>query len=431
MVSQAKYAASTMPPAQKSAWSSMVSAYDSAVSRASGAASAASELGAKASAAASASASRASSSYAAATAFDVDPAERAQGARLCDAGLWTARELDSLHKCFERMRRKDAHHHVAADPKRLPTFADFHRYFRLEETAFTHQVLLLPKAISVDGVEAADVAKLTLNFAEFGLSVWVLCSFELATLAFAMMDVDQRGELTRDQVRLAVARTYSIHAMGRRGMDIFDGTKSVDTKLKRVMEGLDVNASGRVSRAEFVAFAHRYHYMLLPAFGVQRSVRERIFGTTVRWAHVEREKARGAAGRTIQQVVSEVAKLIPEMGRGGAVDARPTEAYLRETDPDRLLEMAAEAYRRGDYDRAKAIYAYHKSGGCAPARDGALYQNPAMLDLALDSKPAAAAANLSRKVVQPNGPSRVINPDDRAFGGKHYVDNKPAHRFGR
>ncbi|KAH8048660.1 hypothetical protein JL720_15774 [Aureococcus anophagefferens] len=65
--------------------------------------------------------------------------------------------------------------------------------------------------------------------------------------------------------------TNSAHNAGGRGL--FDGTKPVDKKLDKVMEGLDCNASGFVSRDEFLSFSHRHHHLLLPAFGVQRSAR--------------------------------------------------------------------------------------------------------------------------------------------------------------
>ncbi|KAK7248055.1 hypothetical protein SO694_00087134 [Aureococcus anophagefferens] len=352
---------------------------------------------------------------------EANPMDKMAAMRLVDAGLWEAREVDALYKAFNRIRAKDGHRRKATNRYRLPTIADFYRYFRLETSVFCTQVLLLPKAVPLGGMPVEEIEKLELSFCEFALSTWVLCSFELGTLAFSMMDGDQKGYLTRGEVREAVARIYSVHNAGGRGL--FDGTKPVDKKLDKVMEGLDCNASGFVSRDEFLSFSHRHHHLLLPAFGVQRSVRERVFGPTVRWAANERRRQRLVQQRTVQQVVADIAKLVPELGGGAAPRPGEGDYYRHEPDGDKVMDHAAMAYRNGDMDQARRIYDYHARGDQESVFQGdVVRKNVAVAGLAMDGTDAAAAANLRRK---PNPKDKAANgkQSDKPFGGRRYNDD--------
>lgn len=355
---------------------------------------------------------------------DANPMDRMAAQRLVDAGLWEAREVEALYRAWNKIRAKDGHRRKARDARtRLPTIADFYRYFRLEPSVFCTQVLLLPKRVPLEGVPVEEVEAFTLGFAEFALSTWLLCAFELSTLAFSLMDDGQKGYLTRDEVRAAVARVYSIHNTGGRGVDLFDGIKTVDKKLEKVMEGLDCNASGFVSRDEFVSFAHRYHHLLLPAFGVQRSVRERVFGTTFRWAAVERKRQRTAGAKSVQRVVDDVLPLLPELGAAAGAPRGAGEYYKHEPDADKVLDHAAMAYKNGDFSKAREIYDYHARGDSeSVVRGEVVRKNAALNDLAMDSTDAAAAANLRRKPPKHASAAPVGRQNDKPFGGRRYSD---------
>lgn len=112
---------------------------------------------------------------------DANPMDRMAAMRLVDAGLWEAKEVDALFRAFNKIRAKEGHRKKAKDPTRLPTIADFYRYFRLESSVFCTQVLLLPKRVPLEGIPVEEVEKMELTFAEFALSTWLLCAFELAT----------------------------------------------------------------------------------------------------------------------------------------------------------------------------------------------------------------------------------------------------------
>ena len=341
---------------------------------------------------------------------DTNPMDRMAAMRLVDAGLWDAKETEKLYSAYNKIRAKDGHRHKAKNAKtRYPTVADFYRFFRLETSIFCTQILLMPKKIPIEGLSAKDVEKVCFSFAEFALAVWLLCAFDLGTLAFYMMDRDHKGYLNRGEVRLAVAQIYSVHNTGPR---LIDGTKPLDSKLTRVMNTLDANGNGNISRDEFVAFSHQHHHLLMPAFSIQRSVRERAFGMTFNWEKIETKRKRVVGTRSIQQVVDDVARLIPEIGGGRGSDEKvgEGEAYMNETDPDKVLDHAAAAYQRGDLDKAKEIYAYIEQGGGSEHRDGNVRKSSAVAGFSLDSTHDAYAADLRKK--------KVRGSQDKAFAGR-------------
>ena len=323
---------------------------------------------------------------------------------------WDAKETEKLYSAYNKIRAKDGHRHRAKNAKtRYPTVADFYRFFRLETSIFCTQILLMPKKIPIEGLSAKEVEKVCFSFAEFALAVWLLCAFDLGTLAFYMMDRDHKGYLNRGEVRLAVAQIYSVHNTGPR---LIDGTKPLDSKLTRVMNTLDANGNGNISRDEFVAFSHQHHHLLMPAFSIQRSVRERAFGMTFNWEKIETKRKRVVGTRSIQQVVDDVARLIPEIGGGRSSDEKvgEGEAYMRESDPDKVLDHAAAAYQRGDLEKAKEIYAYIEQGGGTDHRDGNVRKSSAVAGFSLDSTHDAYAADLRKK--------KVRGSQDKAFAGR-------------
>ena len=341
---------------------------------------------------------------------DTNPMDRMAAMRLVDAGLWDAKETEKLYSAYNKIRAKDGHRHKAKNAKtRYPTVADFYRFFRLETSIFCTQILLMPKKIPIEGLSAKDVEKVCFSFAEFALAVWLLCAFDLGTLAFYMMDRDHKGYLNRGEVRLAVAQIYSVHNTGPR---LIDGTKPLDSKLTRVMNTLDANGNGNISRDEFVAFSHQHHHLLMPAFSIQRSVRERAFGMTFNWEKIETKRKRVVGTQSIQQVVDDVARLIPEIGGGRSSDEKvgEGEAYMNETDPDKVLDHAAAAYQRGDLEKAKEIYAYIEQGGGSEHRDGNVRKSSAVAGFSLDSTHDAYAADLRKK--------KVRGSQDKAFAGR-------------
>ena len=86
------------------------------------------------------------------------------------------------------------------------------------------------------------------------------------------------------------------------------------------------------------------------------------------------------------------------------------EAYMNETDPDKVLDHAAAAYQRGDLEKAKEIYAYIEQGGGTEHRDGNVRKSSAVAGFSLDSTHDAARPICGRR--------KVRGSQGQAFAGR-------------
>ena len=81
-----------------------------------------------------------------------------------------------------------------------------YKYLRIDRSEFSDQVFLLPVHVAEGGLRPKQLLNSRLNFAGFAAVVWTFCAFELATLAFNMVDKDNKGHLTREEVTEVVAQ---------------------------------------------------------------------------------------------------------------------------------------------------------------------------------------------------------------------------------
>jgi hypothetical protein len=104
-----------------------------------------------------------------------------------------------------------------------------------------------------------------LSFAQFSMAVWLLTHYELATLSFNMFDVDGSGNLDIDEVKKIVSKVYSNSSPAHGGaMVAADGHTAqvgtpVDERAMQILEGMDVDGNGDVSKAEYCAMVKKYH----------------------------------------------------------------------------------------------------------------------------------------------------------------------------
>lgn len=289
--------------------------------------------------------------------------ERAAAAQLVAAGLFEARDMDAVFRAFDRARRRSRARRVreartccwclkrkkmTAEERATTRIQEFYAYYRLEPSAFTTQVLLLPKK----DFRGDEPLKTDLAFAEFAVSLWLLCSFDLATLAFSIVDTEGWGRASREEIRGLVAQVYAppVKALARRVDGALGGTakNGTDDKIAKLFGRKD-----EVTLAEFADVARKHHNLLLPAFRVQRAVREKTFGHLTNWDAVEVRRRKTVRGRTVRQVIA-------DLGMAAFQDAVPPaqDTYKYELDASKVLDQAAEAYKRGDYDRARQIHAH-------------------------------------------------------------------------
>ena len=90
----------------------------------------------------------------------------------------------------------------------------------------------------------------TLNYWEFAMSIWMLTHFELSTLAFNLYDTDCSGQLDKDEVEAIVSSVYGTSS-ARAGLEVNVTHRPVDDRAKQILEGMDVDGDGNVSKGEW------------------------------------------------------------------------------------------------------------------------------------------------------------------------------------
>ena len=139
---------------------------------------------------------------------------------------------------------------------------EFYQYFGkdngIEQTIFTDKVFLI---FDEDGSGEID-------FREFVLACWNFASYDMKALqhfAFNMFDTDSSGYMEEDEVRQLVQEVY-----GRKYSD--------NVRVQGVLEKIDSDGDGRVSKTEFDEFCRKYPILMWPAFVVQQALRKHLGG---------------------------------------------------------------------------------------------------------------------------------------------------------
>ncbi|GMH89967.1 hypothetical protein TL16_g11624 [Triparma laevis f. inornata] len=122
-----------------------------------------------------------------------------------------------------------------------------------------------------------------LKFSQFCMSMWLLSHFAIATLAFNMYDKDGSGTLDRAEVDDIVGKVYATDSNSHQ-------EHPIDARAKQILDGMDVDHDGTVTKDEFVTMVNNYHYLLMPAFVVQSRVRSKIFGYFIDWEAEETKR---------------------------------------------------------------------------------------------------------------------------------------------
>ncbi|KAL3797506.1 hypothetical protein HJC23_009870 [Cyclotella cryptica] len=119
-----------------------------------------------------------------------------------------------------------------------------------------------------------------IDFLEFMVSVWNVCTFKINTLsnfAFDMYDQDSDGELSIPEIEKMVEELY-----GEKG-----GRKCFRQATQYAEE-----RGGALSLNAFIAFTATHQLLLFPMFAIQRTLQRKIFGIRY-WKSVERKSKEG------------------------------------------------------------------------------------------------------------------------------------------
>ena len=235
-----------------------------------------------------------------------------------DLNLCTIREMERLYIAFDRIGSPIAGD--LAGKKGVVATEDVIRYLGVTGSEFLDEIFTAPVKMAKEyeefkRVEAGGKPKTeedkweerrrksslhvipTMTFDQFCMSIWMLTYFQMHTLAFNMSDVDGSGSLDIEEVQKLVARVY--------GRSSVDGGASMEEKAGEILEGMDVDNDGCVTKAEFKTMSHKYHYLMLPAFELQNRVRGKVFGAYIDWKK-EEEKRESTRYTTLTDIVKEI-----------------------------------------------------------------------------------------------------------------------------
>jgi len=128
----------------------------------------------------------------------------------------------------------------------------------------------------------------------------MLTFIEMPSLAFNMYDKDGSGTLDLQEVKDLVHHVYGSTGGAGEG-----GNDGIDIKVQQVLDGIDADHDGVITKPEFAALVHNFHYLLLPAFTVQNRCRNKIFGGYIDWVR-EEEKQQATQYTTLVDIVKRI-----------------------------------------------------------------------------------------------------------------------------
>lgn len=112
----------------------------------------------------------------------------------------------------------------------------------------------------------------TMDFMEFLGVVYNYCSLSkegLIKFAFALVDKDNSGHLTMDEIEELVHMVYGVH-LSASDNGVYHSKNMTDVKnAMTVVRNLDKDKSGDISLHEFAKCAQLHPFLLFPAFQVR------------------------------------------------------------------------------------------------------------------------------------------------------------------
>ena len=178
----------------------------------------------------------------------------------------------------------------------------------------------------------------TIDFLEFAIAVWNICSMEvdaLSNFAFDVFDVDlPHGELSFPDIERMMIELFGE-----------DGIKCCGTG-KVAMDDITLYAEergGRLKPANFTIYTYRHQMILFPIFTIQKTLQRRVMGNRF-WKRVERKRPKtqtdGLDPKEVQVLLRTHRTHAPavllghadiEFGRGGLVEPPSKWATIRQS----------------------------------------------------------------------------------------------------
>jgi Ca2+-binding EF-hand superfamily protein len=177
---------------------------------------------------------------------------------------WKRRTIQKFWRLFCRIN-------VSLDGAiKLDEFLDF---FDLDWTPWTERCFRY-----FDTTGGGDI-----DFLEFMISVWNVCTFNIDTLsnfAFDMYDTDEDGELSIPEIETMIEDLY-----GEKG-----GRKCLSQITQYAEE-----RGGALSLNSFISFTANHQMLLFPMFLIQQKLQKRVFGRRF-WQSIDRKSKENRKG---------------------------------------------------------------------------------------------------------------------------------------
>ena len=123
----------------------------------------------------------------------------------------------------------------------------------------------------------------SIDFLEFTIGVWTVCTMKVDTLAnfaFDLFDIDvPHGELSFPDVERMMVELF-----GEEGIKSGTGKVAMDDVTLYAEE-----RGGRLKTADFIIYVNTHQLILFPIFTIQKAIQRRVMGTRY-WRNVERRR---------------------------------------------------------------------------------------------------------------------------------------------
>eukprot|EP00604_Paraphysomonas_vestita_P003650 CAMPEP_0174819972 /NCGR_PEP_ID=MMETSP1107-20130205/3505_1 /TAXON_ID=36770 /ORGANISM="Paraphysomonas vestita, Strain GFlagA" /LENGTH=263 /DNA_ID=CAMNT_0016034425 /DNA_START=426 /DNA_END=1217 /DNA_ORIENTATION=- len=106
-----------------------------------------------------------------------------------------------------------------------------------------------------------------MDFSEFVLHIWYYCvqdKKKICDMAFDIFDINDNGLLSEDEIKQMVSEIY--------------GTRGLHHDLQKIIQKLDRNKDGQISRQEFQSATTLFPALLFPAYEIQTIFQQKIGG---------------------------------------------------------------------------------------------------------------------------------------------------------
>ena len=164
---------------------------------------------------------------------------------------------------------------------------EFYQFFKLQRTSFSDRCFTI---MDEDGSGQVD-------FCEFVVCIWNYCSYDLTGLvkfAFGIFDLDGSG-------------TIEVHEMRELIVHVYGDAWESNVRIQRIVDKITHAKDSSITFNDFQSFNKKYPALLFPAFLMQESLRDKLYGRS--WWQMISEERNSQGGMRSQSIFELLGKL--------------------------------------------------------------------------------------------------------------------------